>query len=438
MTGTDPINLQAAGTGTDPDQSGCAGAVCVVLASIGEVTGQGAVFHDQQADSMEDNGRVCPFCAYCLSHATTAPLCRYTSRQAAIHSMTSGEPHFQQCWAGLLSVSVPVAPGDRCRGSISMGGFLGEGNREGLLAELGTRLSALPDRDRAELLKRTSSLQPIAPGALRGLGFFAIEATYSSGINAPAFFRERNERYLQQRRIAEEAVDMRSDIVSPADIITDTYRLVSYLHDHDTDNALRFISRYLARILLVCNWDLEKLRAHVRVLLAVMTCDSVLCGEAWAAAMSKEMRHLSLLESAATTEDICYEAADFIRRHFRTKGHPSAHGTLANRAVQWLRIHYPEKVTLPRAAKSLGAGVSTLVHHIKAETGKTFGQLLMDTRLREAKRLLATTELGITEVADLCGFFDQSHFTKAFRSGVNLTPGEFRRLLILPRTPTAQ
>jgi len=410
----------------------------MVLASIGAVTGQGAVYHDQQAESMDDNGRVCPFCAYCLAHTATAPLCRYASRQAAIHSMASGEPHFQQCWAGLLSVSVAVAPGNRCRGSISMGGFLDEGNREGLLADLRTRLSALPDHDRAELLKRTTSLRSIAPSALRGLGFFAMEATYSSGINAATFFRLRNERYLQQRRIAEEAVDMKSDTVSPADIVTDTYRLVSYLHSHDTDNALRFISRYLARILLVCNWDLEKLKAHVRVLLAVMTCDGVLSGETWAGAMSREMRHLSRLESAVTTEDICYEAADFIKRHFRTKITPSAHGTLANRTAQWLRFHYSEKVTLTRAAKSLGAGVSTLVHHIKAETGKTFGQLLMETRLREAKRLLATTELDLAEIADLCGFFDQSHFTKAFKAGINLTPGEFRKLLVLPGKSIAE
>lgn len=426
MKGTDPGSDNQE-TGTDPANDP-ANSVRQVLGSIGKTTGRGAVFHDQQFDRLAHNGQVCPFCAYCLEHATTAPLCRYASRRAAIHAMNSGEPHFHQCWAGLLSVTVPVARGNACRGSISMGGFLDSDSQDGFLLELEERLSALPHNARAQLLERVSSLQPIAPSVMRGLGFFAMEATFSSGLNSPEFFRRRNERYLQQRRIAEEAAAMRTETVSPADIVTDTYRLVSYLHDHDANDALQFISRYLARILLVCNWDLEKLRAHVRVLLAVMTCDSVLSGETWAGATSREMRHLSRLERAATTEDICYEAADFIRRHFHAKSSQGGRGTLAKRAVQWLQIHYPEKVTLARASKALGAGVSTLVHHIKKETGKTFGQLLMDTRLSEAKKLLATTDIGITEVADMCGFFDQSHFTKAFKAGINLTPGEFRGL----------
>ena len=49
---------------------------------------------------------------------------------------------------------------------------------------------------------------------------------------------------------------------------------------------------------------------------------------------------------------------------------------------------------------------------------------------REAKRLLAYTSLSLGEISRRCGFRDQSYFTKVFRKEVNLTPGEFRHLLI--------
>ena len=50
----------------------------------------------------------------------------------------------------------------------------------------------------------------------------------------------------------------------------------------------------------------------------------------------------------------------------------------------------------------------------------------------EAKRLLATTTMSVTEIADTCGFFDQSHFTRQLKNAINLTPGQFRRLLAMP------
>jgi len=58
---------------------------------------------------------------------------------------------------------------------------------------------------------------------------------------------------------------------------------------------------------------------------------------------------------------------------------------------------------------------------------------LVDIRISEVKRLLATTELEVSAVASLCGFSDQSHLTRVLQREINLTPGRFRSLLTLPR-----
>ena len=44
-----------------------------------------------------------------------------------------------------------------------------------------------------------------------------------------------------------------------------------------------------------------------------------------------------------------------------------------------------------------------------------------------AKVLLRNRDLCIADIAARLGYFDQSHFTKAFRDSFGLTPGEFRR-----------
>jgi AraC family transcriptional regulator len=56
-------------------------------------------------------------------------------------------------------------------------------------------------------------------------------------------------------------------------------------------------------------------------------------------------------------------------------------------------------------------------------TGMSVRQWQMDHRVRSAQRLLADNPNGsLAEVAALCGFADQSHFSRAFLKVVGLTP----------------
>ena len=56
-------------------------------------------------------------------------------------------------------------------------------------------------------------------------------------------------------------------------------------------------------------------------------------------------------------------------------------------------------------------------------TGMSVRQWQTDYRVRSAQRLLTDNpNESLTEVATLCGFADQSHFSRAFLKVVGLTP----------------
>jgi AraC-like DNA-binding protein len=59
--------------------------------------------------------------------------------------------------------------------------------------------------------------------------------------------------------------------------------------------------------------------------------------------------------------------------------------------------------------------------------GLTPSQLIAKTRITAASQLLHETTKSVAEVAHDCGYFDQSAFTRAFRSATGLTPIEYRR-----------
>jgi len=353
--------------------------------------------------------------------------------------MNAGEPYFFRCWANLLVIAVPVAPHGKCIGGLTLGGFCGSGEKPDIRDAVSQLASSWPEAHPAAFLKHLSTVRPITPSALRGLGALAIETTFSTGMNSSDFFRRQNEKYLQQRHIAEAAADLREHQESTPDIPGNTNQLISFLNQGAKLEAQTFISQYLAQLLLASNWDPLKLKAHLRVLLAIMTSQDILRGTPWTVATSRELRHMVRLEHTQTTEESCYEVSEWIQQYFTRQNATTGDGrSLAERVTHWLQSHYPESLTLTTASKAMGMSSSTLVHRLRQEAGKTFKEILTEIRIAEAKKFLATTSLDIKAISDACGFFDQSHFTREFKKAINLNPGAFRKLLRVPEEALRQ
>ena len=407
-----------------------------VLSAVAETAQAGAVYNGLNDWHRRLNSRVCDLCRFCMEHPATSAFCRHACYDATMLSHSSGEPYFYRCWAGLFFVTIAAAPGNRCCGGISLGGYCAEGDGVGGVEHaLEQRLASLPNARVGDFVKHLGSVRPLSPDALRGLGTFALEATFSNGLNDPEYFSGLNSRYVQQRAIADAFAALPVDASSPADILGDTYHLLAHPRALSREGAIQLSSGYLAKLLLICNWDQEKFRAHLRVLLAVITSQSILGGMSWQEATGRELRHLARLEQAHSTEDCCYVVAEIVTEHFAESVREEGdRGTLSERAMRWLEAHYGDPVSLVDLATAVGASVSALGHGLKRETGKTFSTSLREIRLAAAKRLLATTDMELTEITELCGFFDQSHFTRTLRDATTLTPGKFREMLHLPAT----
>lgn len=88
---------------------------------------------------------------------------------------------------------------------------------------------------------------------------------------------------------------------------------------------------------------------------------------------------------------------------------------------------FAEHFTLSALAVEYHVSSSHLAHVFKDITGYPPIDYLMSCRLSAAKNLLSTTDKSIKEIIDLCGFSDESNFSRMFRARVGCTPSEFRR-----------
>jgi PAS domain S-box-containing protein len=88
-----------------------------------------------------------------------------------------------------------------------------------------------------------------------------------------------------------------------------------------------------------------------------------------------------------------------------------------------------EPVTPAILAKRAGLTLSKFSRLIHLFFGLTPGQFIARARLIAAARLLRETDLDVCEIAQQCGFYDHSAFTRAFRSAMGVTPSGYRKAI---------
>ncbi len=89
--------------------------------------------------------------------------------------------------------------------------------------------------------------------------------------------------------------------------------------------------------------------------------------------------------------------------------------------------NYSENYSLDSLAAKYHLSPSYLSHIFKSSTGMSLMNYLLDCRIVSAKKLLATTNMSISEIVELCGFSDHSNFSRKFKEKIGTTPLVFRK-----------
>lgn len=86
-----------------------------------------------------------------------------------------------------------------------------------------------------------------------------------------------------------------------------------------------------------------------------------------------------------------------------------------------------ENLSLAQLSEQLGVHPVHISRTVPAFLGTTLGGYLRKLRVSQALPLLIGQEQTLAQIAYGCGFADQSHFTRVFKSHFGLTPAKFRQ-----------
>jgi AraC-like DNA-binding protein len=229
-------------------------------------------------------------------------------------------------------------------------------------------------------------------------------------------------------RLVEEAPQAGSSALSLESIRSELAGLAQ-----QTPDALpaRF-ERYLETVAHHCGYRLDPVRIHLevgfeRILYRALSGRAI--GRKYLADLQRTLERAASEARTVGELSVAYRRAvvdvgDALKRPI-----PAHRDRSLRRAVAHVHEHYTEDLTLAAAAKAAGFAPNYFSSLFKQREGMTFARYLRQLRLERAHQLLATTDLGLEQVARLSGFGVANYMARVFRGAVGSSPRAVRRAL---------
>lgn len=122
---------------------------------------------------------------------------------------------------------------------------------------------------------------------------------------------------------------------------------------------------------------------------------------------------------------------------FPTEEHNGAvdREALVRAALQEITQNYRE-ASLSNVARAYGVSLAYVSECVRAQTGRTYKELLQKHRMETAARMLRRSDLNIQQIIALVGYENTSYFYRLFHERYGVSPREYR--MRRPSTPMSE
>ncbi len=378
----------------------------------------------------------CALCAGMRRSRRLHDACRDHRRRSVREAFRWGEPYISLCPFGLVTIAVPLTSGRRL-----VGGLLSEpcvlpqmehdihGELRARLRELGTRaLPGTPSR---------FSFPVVPSDKLRGAGQVLFDLTAGSGLSDREAMAESREKGLLQATIANYVDDTRANRAAnggPApDFVTSLVamqnEIIEKVVEGDLAGSRGIINRFLGVIFLESGMNFDMLKVRLLELVVIISRAAMEKGISADGLLGPRYSSLTAINATTGFDDLFWEVTkaleNFTRAVAEERGRPAR--VQVARMKEYLSQHFGGRVGAREVAAAAGLSVSRALHVFSRETGVPLSRWLSRLRVEHAAWLLRNTERTMAAIAAECGFFDQSHFTRTFKSIQGVPPLRFRR-----------
>jgi AraC-like DNA-binding protein/ligand-binding sensor protein len=355
----------------------------------------------------------------------------------------SGGVYIYTCDLGFAYWVCPLSAGGRLAGALIAGLVLGTGKQKS--AERIARMSrghinqeaavmlldGVPEKTEEEIQAMARLLLTCAEHISRG-----TSDQSDRGLRSATYHEILKRRAEQQSKLLDQ-IEVLKDQYSageaspgyPAGYPLEKERLLlASLHEGDTEAARNALDELLA-LLFFLNPDNFKFMQYRAIELVVLISRAALTsGNSEDILLEISNRYLMRIQDAQTTEeliDVLYLVVESMTGQISPfKG--ARHASSLRKAERYIQENYTRKISLREVADASRLSAPYFSTVFKEEMGENFSSYLNRFRVDRAADLLMETELSLSEIANFCGFEDQSWFSKTFKNYTGMSPGKYR------------
>ena len=102
------------------------------------------------------------------------------------------------------------------------------------------------------------------------------------------------------------------------------------------------------------------------------------------------------------------------------------HASALRKAERFIRENFTRKISLKEIAGVSGLSAPYFSTIFKDEMGENLSNYLNRLRIEKASAMLRESDVPVCEISSICGFEDQSWFSKIFKNYTGISPCKYR------------
>lgn len=280
-----------------------------------------------------------------------------------------------------------------------------------------------------EMASEISNLPVVTPRQMTDLSEILAAVTFSiSGIphsKAGSFVYEQERLLNSIYDVKEKYVTSGGETTYP---IESEKKLQALIRGRDKAGSRELLSQLLGEIFFFSNFNLEEIKARVLELLVLISRTSIDAGADVQEIFGFNNEYLQKIESFQSIDElsvwltgIMHRFIDYTFDFSRIK-----HIDAVYKTMEYVRANYDKKLSLDEIAKNAFLSKAYLSSIFKEEIGESLTNYINRVRIEKSRVLLLDKEISLIDIANLCGFEDQSYFTRVFKKIVGISPKKYR------------
>lgn len=258
----------------------------------------------------------------------------------------------------------------------------------------------------------------------------ASEILYAAALSVSLSAPE--ESVFKQDKLLSEIYRIKDELnVSGADcefLISNEKKLCALIDAGDKGGARKLLNELLGYIYFTGSADLSALKVRLLELIVRLSRAAIDAGAEGREVLIFNENSITQLGKLNSADELSSWVTGIMNRFIMycfdyAKAH---HSDVLYKAMQYVKANYREKITLDDVASAIYLSRSYLCKVFKDEMGETLFSYINRIRVEKAKTLILDDSISIADVGGMCGFNDQSYFTKVFKSQTGVSPKKYR------------